>query len=296
MTGKLSDFLFLFRFPLLIAHLALLFVGYYIGRGPNTLSSTKLIMVFSYFLALIAVNIINELFDTKSDSLNKTKDFILHTGKIKKRNIIILLCLIIFSSLLISFLTSFQLFVLCIIALILSFLYTNPFLSFKSIPPLDIIINISGCALLCITVGYHIAGGDILKIIPLSLPYLFLIGGLYLATTVPDIPSDRKAKVITTGVLFGKKKTLIMGTFFIVLSVIFSKEILTFVINSITLLVFIFAIIKPSQKSIRRTFIIPTALYTFAMGALYWQFLIFIILSLLFLNYYYKKNFNKSYP
>jgi 4-hydroxybenzoate polyprenyltransferase len=125
------------------------------------------------------------------------------------------------------------------------------------------------------------------------------MGAVYLVTTIPDIKPDKKAGITTTGVKLGMERTLSLAILFVVFSLIASlmiNDLFAFALILISRYFFLFAKKHPNENNIRRVFIMSAALFTFAMGIVFWYYMAFVIILVFFLHYYYRKNFNKSYP
>ena len=87
---RFFDYLFLYRWQLIVPGLTFILLGYY-RSDPTELTSSFFYLIFGYILIMGSMNIVNELFDIKTDKLNTEKDFLIHKGVIKARSAMIFL-------------------------------------------------------------------------------------------------------------------------------------------------------------------------------------------------------------
>jgi 4-hydroxybenzoate polyprenyltransferase len=305
-TIKILDYAFIMRFQLIIPGLTFIFLGLFSVEGMEFFLNFKNFMIlFSYVLLMGSMNIINEIFDKETDKKNKTKDFIIHKRIITRNATYFSLILAVLSLIIASNISVLYL-LLCISSVVMTFLYTNPFFSMKSMPPLDLLLNSFGNGFICITIGRIIGSGMIddptrflIDSFYNSVPYMLMMGGVYIMTTIPDIGPDRRSGIITTGVLLGKKRAARIGLYFMVFSTLTGylyRDYLVMILNLVCMIFYIIAFFEPNKKNVRKTFINTAIIYSFAMGIAFWFYMVFLVLAYIFLNHYYKSRFDKKYP
>jgi len=110
-------------------------------------------------------------------------------------------------------------FIIPLVMLTLSVIYSHPIIRLKSRPGLDILANVVGLGVLSPLLGWSIVKD------PLDFPPLFLLsialvfGGLYSPSTVADYHSDKKRGITSLAVRFGFWRTLWLGLFLLSLGV-----------------------------------------------------------------------------
>jgi 1,4-dihydroxy-2-naphthoate octaprenyltransferase len=169
----------------------------------------------------------------------------------------------------------------------------------KSVPPFDLILNSIGNGFICISIGFIIADNLSVDVLKISLPYMLLMAAVYLLTTIPDIHSDKKSGIETTGVLLGKALTMVFALIFLISSmiaglVLFDILLVLLAIPGLALLMKSFS--DPSEKNIRSTFIGIASIFTVAAGLIFPYYLLFLFITIVFLRRYYRSRFSKSYP
>jgi len=291
---NLRDILFLFRPHIIICGLTFIFLGL-IQSDLFLLSKKTYFLIFLYMIILGLLNIINEIFDIKTDRIN-SKPFLISQGYVTIKQAWLILFVVGIPTLIFIFLFSVKLLFISLISLFLAFLYTNPYYSFKSIPFMDLIINSLGYGFICLNVGLIIINQPIMLFD--SLPFIFLMASIYILTEIPDIIPDKKANIITTAVFLGKRKSQYFALSLMFISVIYFYiyySIIFLIFGLFFILIIIFSIFYPSKKIIRYSFLVPVILYTVYVSLNYFPLLINNVILITFVFVYHKNKFDKLY-
>ncbi|RKZ26370.1 hypothetical protein DRQ20_03110 [bacterium] len=288
------DYIFLIRPTLLVPVWTFFLIGYARGGGEGRF----FLSIFAYSLLMGGVYILNQIVDRETDRINK-KLFLLSEGIIPLKHAWCEMIVLFVASLTLSFLFPVPYRIFFFISFIFGILYSAPPARFKGRPLLDLFSNAFGYGVLNFGIGYLTSGEFTWKIFLYSLPYFFAVGGVFINTTIPDIPGDREAGEITTGVWLGEKKCLFLSTIFIFISLVLSiilKDILCLIAASVSLPLFLYALLRPSRKSVLISIRIGAPILTLAVCFLYPLFFPVLLLLYLSMRIYYKKRFNYDYP
>lgn len=169
--------------------------------------------IYTFLFFLFPANLflygVNDLFDQDTDILNpkkKAKEHLLKSSEEIKLKLGILISLSGFFIIYFSQKSAFSGFLL-IIFILLSFIYSAPPFRLKVRPFLDFSSNI----LYAIPgfIGYYHASGNFAPFM-VWIAAFFWTGAMHLFSSVPDIQADKKARLLTSAVYWGKTKTLII--------------------------------------------------------------------------------------
>ena len=123
--------------------------------------------------------------------------------------------------LLLSPLLGWEFTVLTALAVLLSFLYSNPVTKLKSIPGGDVLVNMVGLGIIMPLAGWAATGTSVSEFPHWYLiPIFFALGYLYILTLVPDVEADRKAGYETLAVTLGPRLVIWLGFGFLAISVL----------------------------------------------------------------------------
>lgn len=271
-------------------------LGAYFGKGEISLRAVVVFIL--YTLLMGGIYILNQVVDRESDRRNE-KLFLLSEGFIPLRNAYIEMGTLFVLSILWSFFLGKYVFIAFLVSLVLGVTYSLPPFETKGKPFLDIVWNASGYGLLAFIVGWLSVAEPSRSMLIFGIPYFFAVAAVFVNTTIPDMEGDRKEGKITTGVLLGKKNTLLLGVIFDLLAVVIScllRDYICLIGAGLALPIFLFAYFKQTKKSI---------LFSFRAIPLILAILVFIItpiiiplfaLVLVVQKYYYKSKFNINYP
>lgn len=168
------------------------------------------------FLSFCGAVVFNDIADVKTDSISRRRNPLASAsiGVNQYRAIGIVFFVL---GLLFALNTSYASFVLVLILILISFIYSSAPFRIKRVPLLGT-FSLAFSTLLCLILGYSLfAGGRAFLSFPHRLQLLFLVS-LTLGFTpkdLVDVEGDRAAKIFTIPVLFGQKAGRIV-TFFLV--------------------------------------------------------------------------------
>lgn len=191
---------------------------FYIGY---VVSSENIIPDFQGILAGIIVGplmaaftfLFNDYCDVKDDVINPRKApySIIYKKKIEPGLILKISILVGIIGLVLSITISLIMFFLTLGIFLLSVLYSHRSIRLKARGGLDLLTNMIGLGILCPLAGWSIHRPVSEFPIFYLLSIFFVLGALYAPTTVADFDADKKNKVNTLAVKFGKKKTIWIG-------------------------------------------------------------------------------------
>ncbi len=304
------DLLFLMRPPMLIPVWAFFLAGFW--RSKNILLPEILLQIrysftlkgnfwlsfVSFSLLMGAVYIINQIVDRESDRENR-KLFLIPLGIVPVKLAFSVCGILVIVSLIIGYKYGTVYLVFLIVSLCMGILYSVPPFRFKGKPVLDIISNSIGYGMLAFGIGWITASSFSVELLVHSIPYFFAAASIFAVSTILDVEGDKKDGVITTGVCFEKKVTIVISAVTLLISLISALFIRDMVIGITAVIGFPIIIVVIMKK--RREFI------TFYMRGVSYVFIILIailfpwFLLLLFAVYsiskwYYKYRFGIRYP
>ncbi len=186
-------------------------VGY--AAGTHSIEQFLKPQFWLYFLFfLIPANVflygINDWYDADTDQFNTkkgTQENLLHISEKKQlRSILIIVSVVSVGLLCVT--PSITVFGLLLAFYILSYFYSAPPLRFKARPIIDSASNILyGLPGL---IGYTITSGHT-PTTPVLLAIFCWTAAMHLFSAIPDIESDKQAKLTTTAIVLGAKRSLI---------------------------------------------------------------------------------------
>jgi len=107
------------------------------------------------------------------------------------------------------------------LAVLLSFLYSNPRTKLKSLAGGDVLVNMVGLGIIMPLAGWASTGTPVVQFPHLYLvPIFFALGSLYIPTLIPDFEADRRAGYKTLAVSLGPGAAIWLGFAFLVVSVL----------------------------------------------------------------------------
>jgi len=292
------DYLFVTRPVLMPPVWTILLLGYQ-RSFFNSGQEEKLGWVFLLiFFSVGGVYILNQIFDKKSDLLNK-KLFFLSQGLIKNQEAWIEVFILFGVSFTFAFLISTRLGFLFLLGFLLGCLYSCPPFLFKNRPFLGFLSNALGYGSVVFLIGWQVNSNINLEALLFSLPYFLAVGAIYLNTTIPDIEGDREASKITLGVKLGVGWTSFLSTIFIAISVFLALWLKDYPFFFPALLSFPFfakAALTKKEKDIILSTKFAILFLSIIAGTYHpWYFLVLII-GFFGTRLYYKKRFGMSYP
>ena len=302
--ANVLDYLMLLRPTLMGPVWIFLFLGYLFGSGEGFLRFTLRLPAkfwwtfFSYSLLMGVVYILNQITDRESDRRNR-KLFLIADGIIPLWAAFLYAGVLTVISLGIAWRLGPTLFLLYLLSLLMGALYSvRPFL-FKGRPFLDLLSNALGYGLVNFLVGYATAAPLGAEAFKHALPYVLAVGGVFLNTTIPDIPGDQAAGEITTGVKLGPRKTAWLAFLFLLGALIASAwawDSFCALGSALALPPFGLAALKGGEFFIKLSYRLAGAFFALIVGLRFPPFFFLGLATLLLMRFYYKTRFGLDYP
>lgn len=164
----------------------------------------------------------NAYTDVRVDIFNPRKAHLAYvTGWISPDLVLGLTRGMVILGIILSMLLGWEFTLLIIIAVVLSFLYSNPRTKVKSLPGGDVLVNMVGLGIIMPLAGWASTGISISQFPHWYLiPIFFALGSLYILTLIPDYEADRRAGYSTLAVTLGPRPVLWLGFAFLAISVL----------------------------------------------------------------------------
>jgi len=271
-------------------------LGVYYSNGDFNLKAFFGIILFTFMMG--GVYILNQIVDIETDRLNR-KLFLLSDGYIKEKEAIYYMLIIFSFTIPFSFILGKNFGLIFLLSYFVGIAYSIYPFSFKDKPILDMLSNGLGYGTLSFLLGWSISRDINLDAFIRTLPYFFAVSAVFLNTTIPDIPGDKRIGKITTGIFLGKKLTLLLALIFdiisLLISILINDKICIFA-SACSLPLFLISFIKPEKNFIFYSIRVNPLFLTFAVIFIYPLFIIPLFLVYFFQKIYYKKRFNINYP
>lgn len=306
-SAKVYDYLFLLRPLLWVPVWVFLFIGYMYGARIE-LFSISLILPKKFWFTLITYTflmsstyIVNQIVDRESDRINR-KLFLIPNGIISVRNATIYAVFLGIVSLILSFFIGGPvLLFLYFVSLVMGLLYSIPPIQTKGKPFLDIIFNGIGYGCVAFIVGWSVAERINLHSLTVSFGYFLLVSAVFVNTTIPDIPGDRRSGKITTGVFLGKRLALLFSSLLFVFSLVYAfleMDILIIVPSIFGAIFSVLSLWDNTEDMIltKVSYRLPAVLFILLVSVKFPTFLLLNLILLFALRKYYKERFGMNYP
>ncbi len=190
-------------------------LGAHAHRVPRAFEHTAVIQSAFWCLSgvLAAAYVLNQIFDVESDRLNGKGLFL--TRRVFRTRTMLLVALICFAgaSLLYHNTRLIQRIPL-VSALLLSLIYSLPPLRLCARPWWDLAANAIGYGGLAYVIGGGALSNDVIPMILRAVPWVLLVAGTFLHTTILDVEGDAAAGKHTTTVLIGERRSALLSLAF----------------------------------------------------------------------------------
>lgn len=300
--SSLLDYVFLLRPTLLIPVWTFLLLGYYRALEQPTIhfkAEPEFLLAFVLYSGLMGgVYILNQIVDRETDRANK-KLFLISEGYVPLRYAYVEMIGILVIAFLLSLTFSLSFLIFVLLSLGLGIAYSLSPLKLKGRPFLDLLANSLGYGLLSFGVGWltirPISGEMFLR----SLPYILSVGGVFVNTTIPDIPGDEKAGDRTTGVFLGHKRSLLLSSILVFLALVSALLLRDWVCSGaalVSLPLFLRAAVKGDLRSCFQSIRIGAPVLVIIIGVIFPPFLILLLLAFFSMRAYYRNRFGVLYP
>lgn len=185
----------------------------------------RVAIVFIAFLFVTAsVFVLNQYIDREADQRNEVKSRLpVASGRITPRNALIFSILLVILGLTLVFIVDVYLTALFLIYLGLWTAYSTPPFRLKALPVVDLVVSGLGAGFLPFFMGLgvtHHLNIDVSSIMLVAIPLTLIHSGGHIIQAVGDCEADSKMGINTSAVKYGKKKTVIVAGFLILMAVL----------------------------------------------------------------------------
>ena len=317
---RAADCVFVFRPLILVPAWAFYILGSHAHRVSRSFEHSGVIQSGFWCLSgvLAAAYVLNQIFDLESDRLNGKGLFL--TRRVFRPRTMLLLALLCFAgaSLLYSNTRVVQHPPL-IAALLLSLIYSLPPLRLCARPGWDLAANAIGYGGLAFVIGGGALSNDVMPVILASVPWVLLVAGTFLHTTILDVEGDAASGKHTTTVAIGERRSALFSLGFGLTAFALSAgpvlrgnhvDWLAVIVTGGALLSFLYAYYRLSRSralSVAERYAIrsrtssyavqvPTALVALAAAWKDPSFLVLLVPLVAFAHVYNHARFGVSYP
>jgi len=303
--SSIFDYIFLLRPMILIPVWTFFLLGAVhatASAGEARFTETLIMGLLSFTLLIGAVYILNQITDREADRANE-KLFLLSHGVISTRAAWIEAVVLTAASFTIGFVYLEKSFIIILVlSALLGAAYSVEPARFKGRPVLDVLSNAIGNGILNTLAGW-VAVGAPLDRAQILLPYPFAVAGVHLATTIADIPGDRKNSLRTSGTALGERNaavisTILMATAASVAAIVGNNT--AFYSSIISLPLFLVPARSTSPELIRKKALIPVkwsvVVFSTAAALNFSPYFPWIVVVVLGTRAYYERRFSIKYP
>lgn len=299
---SLWDRFFLMRPSLFVPVWTFLLLGNHhsLPKIPTLIPSGSVVLALvSYTMLSGGIYILNQLYDRKSDRLNR-KLFLIPEGHVGIWSAILQTTVLLAAGIVLSvffFSRTYLFFVAASVAL--GIVYSVPPLKLKAKAVFDALANGLGYGFLNLGVGWLAAGCLSPRMLEISLPYVLAVAAVYTSTTILDISGDKKAGDRTTGVWLGPTRASYLSMILMVSSLLVSivvKNYVCLVASSIALPFFILSAVRVSVRSTLLSVRLGTPVLVVITCILYPLLGCLLAAGFLVTRWYYRNRFGIVYP
>jgi 4-hydroxybenzoate polyprenyltransferase len=258
--------------------------------SPPAFAALTFILVTSF--------LINQIFDRDTDRLNK-KVFYLSEGLFSVRALVLLAV--------VYFLVASFFFHLSargergplVAALLLALTYSLPPFRICCRPFLDLLWNALGFGGVAFALGYAASGNPATSAALPGIPYVLLVGGTFVFTTLLDREGDAKTGKKTTAVMLGEKPSVVLASALFALapaSALVVGNLFAAAVTGLALPFCLYGARGGTRKAWALAVQGPTLTVILAAGSLRPVFFALVVPLVVLARYYYRRRFNLVYP
>ena len=294
--ANIADYFFFLRPMLHPPVWTIVILGFF--RISDTYSFKLGLLMLTSSAAASWAFILNQLSDIESDRLNR-KLFFLPQNIITPAAAKILAAGMLISTISGGFALGPEIGLLFVFGLLLGFSYSVKPFDWRARPLAGFLSNAVAHGTLPFAAGYIVAGGEPLSGLVRSIPYFLAVGGVFIATTIPDYEGDRKSGKVTPAVRLGMNMASALMTLCTILAIIsawlFHDTALA--ISGLTSLPFYFLNwVKTSARNSALAAKISILFLSLAAGWYFRPYLPIMLILILLTRIYYKWRFKMTYP
>lgn len=263
-----------------------------------------LIVLLLYSLLMGAIYILNQLTDSKTDSVNG-KLYLISNGHLNKNSMKGQFGILLTVSISLSFLNlPITCSLLILLSAIMGIVYSVPPIRLKGRPILDLLANASGFGIVAFSVGWTARASFSSDLILDSIPYFLCVSSAFINTTIPDMEGDIRNGDRTTGIFLGIQKSCLISTLILILAIIagiYRRDLVPLVASAISLPFFIYMTVsnwgnKTNIRAISLATKISVLTLSLLVSFLIPLYFIMLVLTILLIRLYYQVRFGLKYP
>jgi 4-hydroxybenzoate polyprenyltransferase len=294
---KLLDYIFFLRPMLHPPVWTIVILGFFrVSAGGPTIKLIYLLLISS--AAAGWAYIINQISDIESDRINNKLHF-LPKRIISLKAAYILAVLMLLFTIVGGFLIGKIIGILFIFGLTLGYIYSGKPFYGKNHPIVGALSNGIAHGMMPFVAGYVAAGGELGRGLVCSTPCIFAVCAVFIGTTIPDIPGDKKVGKITPGVALGISRSTIVMTVCLttafVLALIVGDTPLAFVAG-LSLPFYIIGIFRPGELWAVMSIKVSIILLSGAACIIFWPYTVLLFVLFMATRFYYRQRFGMVYP
>jgi len=295
---KAIDFIFAARPMLLLPVWSIYLICIKLMHPDDLFGKDELISLISLTLVFAGTYYINQLYDYKSDLINKKLGF-LQKGIITGREMSYAYIGLSLFGVILANISGRYLGSTISLIFLLGYLYSAPPARLKDRAMGGLLANIIAYGVLipaAAAVDIEVWGELINSII---IYFALIVGAGYLLTIIPDREGDKRTGKTTIAAYLSDRPIIMIGLLLLLLSICFSYMTGSqslILISSVSAGLFFIAFITISEKLILFSCKFPILMTSLLAGYFYPIYLIFIVVLIVLTRLYYKKRFGMVYP
>jgi 4-hydroxybenzoate polyprenyltransferase len=304
-SARPIDYVFLLRPMILVPVWTFYLLGAWHGRTTSGTQTDPLHLIsgmVAFTLMLGAAYIVNQITDREADRAND-KLFLLSHGIISIKGAWIEAAILASSSIAIGFfLLPGRFLIILSISMLLGILYSIEPFRLKRRPVLDIASNAIGSGIVNTLAGWS-AGNASLDGWIVLLPYTLAVASVHMVTALADMDGDRDSGLMTSGVVLGRRKGMILAILLMAGAsaasvLVGNRPALYATLLSLPLMAFTLRTGKDKPDHNRSLLSARAATIAFSLtAALFFPFYLpFLVTIVLLTRLYYHRRFGMKYP
>jgi 4-hydroxybenzoate polyprenyltransferase len=295
---KILDFIFAARPMLLLPVWSIFLICLRFSINSRVYETRELILLAGISLIYIGAYYINQIFDYKTDLINKKLGF-LQKGLISGKEMLLAFAITSILGFLGGFYYDINSGLTMIIVFFIGYAYSAPPFRLKDRPILGLLSN--GVAYGILIPVSLIAPSNVIMLSHLKLPiYFFLtVSAIYLLTVIPDREGDLKSRKRTIALLLPDNVIITIGALLLlaacILAAIWNLTALA-IIAGISCALLLVAFHTKSKAALLAACKSPILILSLYASYYFYQYFIFLIVLILTTRLYYRKRFGIVYP
>lgn len=294
---KVIDFIFAARPMLLLPVWSIYLLAFKLRYPYQAWDDSNTLALVSLTLISAGAYYINQIFDYDSDLINQKIGF-LQKDIISRSQMMAAYLSVSVVSIIAAFCSDFMTALIIILIGLLGLAYSASPLRFKDRPIGGLLANVIAYGILVPLTAVTDIGGDI-HLIYIIFYFSLIVGAGYLLTIIPDRDGDLKTGKLTLAAGLIDRQIIMRGLALLIISLLMAFLIFNaflVAISTVSICLFIIALLTPDEKVILFTCKLPILLVSLLAGYYFPAYLVFMLVLLVMTRLYYKKRFDIIYP